>query len=239
MPGTDPDHDHDTLDLLRAQADRYLAVLAERGIVDDHRPADLDGLFEDLDGDRLRERAREVGEPYLVTELVFRALARRGVAVGHGRPADSEWQYGRLVDRCAAVAGLDDLTCTVTREPAASEAGAGDGPDGTGGIDGTDEAEGDRSAGQTSVADGDVRTRVAVELDGRRAETTLGAAGGAASIRPLCDLLDGFVAARGDEPRRFHAVPVGEGVGVFFVEPGQEEALGSFFEMARMMRRDG
>jgi hypothetical protein len=239
MPGTDPDHDHDTLDLLRAQADRYLAVLAERGVLDDHRPADLDDLFEDLDGDRLRERAREVGEPYLVTELVFRALARRGVAVGHGRPADSEWQYGRLVDRCAAVAGLDGLTCTVTREPAAGEAGAGDGTDGTGGIDGTDEADGDRSAGQTSVADGDVRTRVAIELDGRRAETTLGAAGGAASIRPLCDLLDGFVAARGDEPRRFHAVPVGEGVGVFFVEPGQEEALGSFFEMARMMRRDG
>jgi hypothetical protein len=160
---------------------------------------------------------------------VFRALARRGVAVGHGRPADSEWQYGRLVDRCAAVAGLDDLTCTVTREPAAGEAGAGDGTDGTGGVDGTDEVDGDRPAEQTSVV---------VELDGRRAETTLRAAGGAASVRPLCDLLDEFVAARGDEPRRFHAVPVGEGVGVFFVEPGQEEALGSFFEMARMMRRD-
>lgn len=229
MPGTDPDHDHDTLDLLHAQADRYLAVLAERGVLDGHRPADLDDLFEDLDGDRLQERAREVGEPYLVTELVFRALARRGVAVGHGRPADSEWQYGRLVDRCAAVAGLDDLTCTVTREPAAGEAGAGDGTDGTGGVDGTDEVDGDRSAEQTSVV---------VELDGRRAETTLRAAGGAASVRPLCDLLDEFVAARGDEPRRFHAVPVGEGVGVFFVEPGQEEALGSFFEMARMMRRD-
>jgi hypothetical protein len=212
MPGTDPDHDHDTLDLLHAQADRYLAVLAERGVLDDHRPADLDDLFEDLDGERLRDRAREVGEPYLVTELVFRSLARRGVAVGHGRPADSEWQYGRLVDRCAAVAGLDGLTCTVTRESAVDEAGG-------------DERDG--------------RARVAVEFDGRRAETTVRTAGGPASIRPLCDLLDEFVAARGGEPRRFHAVPVGEGIGVFFVEPGQEEALQSFFEMARMMRRDG
>lgn len=217
----DPRLDHDTIDLLYAQTDRYCSILADRGVLDGDATAAVDALFAAVDDADLRRRVVEVGAPYTVTLLVFRVLEREGVAVGHGTPTEGEWEYGRLVDRCAAVAdGLDGLTC---------EVGAVDGVgrDGAGGDAGDEGGNGSGDRFRVAVALGDDRRAVAVR-----------AGGGGAAVESVLELLNGYLDDGGVESRRFRAVPVADGVGVFLVEPGEAEALQSFFEIAGMMRRD-